>query len=105
MIQINIPIQLIKIIKSFLENISFKVRVDNTLSSSHEISAGVPQGSCISPTLFTIYINDLSSSPGIKTNLFSDDTIFTYTSMSKFREANKITINPSKTAGILFGDK
>lgn len=121
MLRMNIPVQLVNLVKSFLEGRNFRVRVEDTLSSSHPISAGVPQGSCISPTLFTIYINDLPSSPGIKTNLFADDTMFYATSMNKQHAAKKlqiqvdlaltwlrdwrISINPKKTVAILFGDK
>jgi len=83
--------------------------------------AGVTQSSCLSSLLFTIYINNIPTSPGTKLSLFADDTMFYHTSMGKHHAAKKLqnqvdlaviwlknwrlTINTEKTVGILFGDK
>jgi hypothetical protein len=86
----NIPIQLTNIVKSFLEKRSFRVRQEKALSSPRSIMAGVPQGSCLSPLLFSLYINDIPTSPGTRINLYADDTMFVHTSMSKHHAASKI---------------
>lgn len=46
MLNIDAPIQLVNIIKSFLEDRTYQVRVEDALSSLHPIKAGVPQISC-----------------------------------------------------------
>ena len=46
-------------LQSFLDNRTFKVKVDNDLSDTYIQENGVPQGSVISPTLFIILMNSL----------------------------------------------
>lgn len=88
LISYNIPLQLINLIRSFLENRSFCVRCENSLSKLHHILAGVLQGSCLSPILFNLYINDIPSTPRTKINLFADDTMYFSNSVSKHHAAN-----------------
>lgn len=66
----NPPCQLLKIIDSFLTARNFCVRNSNTLSSTRPIPAGVPQGSCLSPLVYT---NDI---PVSRLALFADNTPF-----------------------------
>jgi hypothetical protein len=65
---------LIKLISSFLSNRKFRVSVEGEMSTPREIQAGVPQGSVLSPTLYSLYINDAPQSPGVHLALFADDT-------------------------------
>ena len=46
----------------FLSNRTFQVRVDQALSSVFPMVNGIPRGSCLSPTLFNILIDDVASS-------------------------------------------
>ncbi|CAI6364321.1 unnamed protein product [Macrosiphum euphorbiae] len=121
LLTLSVPVQLVNLIKVFLTDRTFSVKLSTTSSSPRNIKAGVPQGSCLSPLLFSIYINDIPTNPGIKINLFADDTMFFYSSMSKkfamekiqsqlnrslsWLERWRISINPKKTVAILFGDK
>jgi hypothetical protein len=50
------------LIKSYLENRTFSVRVNNSYSENFQILAGVPQGSDIAPSLYTIFAHDISKS-------------------------------------------
>lgn len=119
MLKIDSPLYLIKIISSYLEHRTYSVRVNGHSSSTRKILAGIPQGSCLSPILFTIYINDIPLLPGVQVNLFADDTMFFATSMGSQHAVNKVqtqihhvlpwlhkwklTLNACKTEAIKFG--
>jgi hypothetical protein len=61
-------------LKSFLSNRTICVNTQGTLSSSCSISAGVPQGSVLSPTLFLVFINDIvECRSGCDIRLWADD--------------------------------
>lgn len=57
-----LPAPYFLLIKSYLENRSFVVRVNNCLSSQFPILVGVPQGSNITPFLQSIFVHDISKS-------------------------------------------
>jgi len=66
---------LLEFIKNFLANRKFCVKINNHLSSSHDIVNGLPQGSSLSVTLFLVAINDICKSlpKPVKYILFTDD--------------------------------
>uniref|UniRef100_A0A2S2N7M6 Putative RNA-directed DNA polymerase n=1 Tax=Schizaphis graminum TaxID=13262 RepID=A0A2S2N7M6_SCHGA len=117
----DVPHQLINILRSFLQDRTFKVKIGDILSASRKISAGVPQGSCLSPHLFSIYINDMPLDKEANIALFAEDTVFYATGATNnaaikrvqrqidlavlwFKQW-KITLNPSKTKAIMFSNK
>jgi hypothetical protein len=56
---------LIKLIGSFVSQRKFRVSVESEISTSRYIQAGLPQVSVLSPTLYTLYINDSPQTPGV----------------------------------------
>ena len=77
---------LAKWIESYLDDISFQIKLDNSQSSSRTIKAGIPQGGCISAFLFAIFINGVSNKLrklGVHFSLFADDISIWYNSKSR----------------------
>lgn len=70
---------LIKLIKSFLSDRKFQVKINKECSNIKNIKAGTPQGSIISAILFILYLNDLPKPMNffckITRILFADDVI------------------------------
>jgi len=112
---------IIQITKSFLSNRSFRVRIYDKLSSPRSIPASVPQSSCLAPTLYLIYINDIPVTERASFALFADDTMFHTCDHNPIRAKIqlqrqlqlasdcftkwRIRINASKTITILFSRK
>lgn len=74
MLKCKVPEYLLCIIKSFLTNRSFAIRINSTLSVNKTATAGVPQGSILGPTLFNIFVHDLSDPPNATVTMYADDT-------------------------------
>ena len=67
--------RLIIFISNVLQDRYFKVRVGSTFSDSHPQEMGVPQGSILSVTLFSVKINSITQclKPGVDCSLYVDD--------------------------------
>eukprot|EP00061_Rhincodon_typus_P010068 g34072.t1 len=65
--------------------------VGHQSSQSQDISAGVPQGSALGPTIFSCFINDLPSIIRSEVGMFADDcTIFCVIRYSLDTEAVRV---------------
>jgi hypothetical protein len=81
---INTPTYLFNIIRSFLSNKQYSVRINDSVSNLKFISSGVPQGSKLGPILFNLFVSDIPQSPQTHIAHFVDDTtIFTNHATSK----------------------
>ncbi|CAG4993124.1 unnamed protein product [Colias eurytheme] len=85
--QLSIPERLTRFICNLLMCRSIQVRVDGSLSSPRSIWKGLPQGSVLSPLLYSLYTYDLESSVNSFCNIlqYADD-IALYCSSSSISE-------------------
>ena len=69
-------------LQNFLTDREFKVKVGSTLSELHNQEQGVPQGSILSVTLFSLKINNIvkTLNPGVDCSLYVDDFLIHYRS-------------------------
>ena len=104
---------------SYLSDRKQFVDVQGTLSSEELVSCGVPQGSILGPLLFTLYVNDMSSAITCDLCLYADDSMLLVSGnnveeiektlntemneISKWLQANKLSLHLGKTESILFG--
>lgn len=68
-----------------------KVKINNVLSDAKVTASGVPQGSCLGPLLFLVYINDILSLD-LRGSIFAyaDDTAVLYRDKSRLRLIEKM---------------
>lgn len=117
----HFPVGIIRLIRSYLTDRTFQVRIKDETSETHPIKAGVPQGSVIGPTLYNIYTADIPIRKDTLTAIYADDTAILSKSCSVSAISSRlqthlnfihrwsldwrIKINPDKTQAIVFTDK
>lgn len=110
-------------ISNFLSNRQFNVRVNSTMSDLYDQEMGVPQGSILSVTLFSLKINSLVEvlKSNIEGSLYVDDFLICYRGknmnnierqlqlclgrIEKWASENGFKFSTSKTVGMHFCNK
>ena len=107
-------------LRSYLNNRKQFYKVNGVSSDTKDIDIGVPQGSCLEPFLFLLYINDLPFAlKKAETNMYADDTMISYSSktldelhmvlnaelvdIEKWLQGNKLSLNFVKTRAMIVG--
>ena len=106
---------------SYLRDRNYYVNIGDAESSLYRLNIGVPQGSCLGPLLFNLYINDLYvSCPNLNLVHYADDTTAFISgsdpyilvnslnvdlqSIHKWLQCNRLTLNVKKSAYMIFGN-
>lgn len=106
--------------QSYLTIRTQSVKIGSQVSAPRTVKFGVPQGSILGPTLFLIYINDIASLFGNKTEVvcYADDTALLFNgvtwqetfekvedsmcTIAKWLDHNLLTLNAKKTKYLCF---
>ncbi|GFX58417.1 RNA-directed DNA polymerase from mobile element jockey [Trichonephila clavipes] len=121
LITYKIPPPLILLLKSYISERSFAVRINRTFSQTRPAKAGIAQGSILGPVLFNLYVNDIIKTTNTMICMYADDTAILsrhYNPNTLTQNINehlahlemwfsvwKIAINTSKTEAISFSRK
>ena len=75
-LQYSIDGRLLKFLVNYLKDRKQLVVIGSHTSSVCNVISGVPQGSILGPSLFVIFLNDITDglSPGTNINMYADDT-------------------------------
>ena len=107
--------------KSYLTGRKQVVKINGRLSTTGNITCGVPQGSILGPLLFNIYVNDMITSVNCDLFLYADDSTLLVSGKNPaviqnslsielnairgWLEENKLSIHLGKTESILIASK
>ena len=92
--------------RSYLSNRKQFCRVNGVASGMRDVEVGVPQGSCLGPLLFLIYISDLPLSVrGSTVSMYADDTSLCHRALNMTHLNSAINNDLKRLGTWLQGDK
>ncbi|GJQ73051.1 hypothetical protein Trydic_g1682 [Trypoxylus dichotomus] len=63
---------MVRLVHSYLRQRVLKIKLEEQRSTVRTATAGVPQGSAISPLLFSIYISDIPATTYVNLAMYAD---------------------------------
>lgn len=93
-----LPKQYTDIIRSYLEERYFVVKVKDEISELYPINSGVPQGSILGPLLYLLYTSDMPVPPNCTVATFADDTCLLATGCDEIASTQKLQEAVNKIA-------
>lgn len=85
-----LPTPFYLLLKSYLSERHFYVRVNNETSQIYSINAGVPQGSVLGPILYTIFTSDMPTTSNVLVATYADDTAILASSTCPVEASNLV---------------
>ena len=74
LLQTNMHTCLLKIISNYLDNRHAKIRIDHHTGNEFSLHSGVPQGACLSPSLYSFHTHDIEQpEPNTDYVAYADD--------------------------------
>lgn len=73
-LKLHLPSQLYLLLKSYLTDRTYQVKMNSAVSDIHQIKSGVPQGSVLGPLLYLLYTSDAPTTDHTILATFADDT-------------------------------
>lgn len=111
----------LQLIENYLNNRIQRTIINSHVSKNLPINVGVPQGSCLGPLLFLIYVNDMHLCTKLKLQLFADDACLSLShedpiylentvnieliNIDNWLTNNKLFLNYSKSSFLIFNKK
>ena len=71
----------LELLKSYLTDRHYRVKINNTTSDKHSLNYGVPQGSILGPVLYSLYVKEIekiAKSYNFKIHVYADDVQLYY---------------------------
>ena len=119
---LGIPQSLCKTIDFIYRNLKFYIKSEDVMSEPFKTSVGLPQGCCLSPTMFSLFVNDIGdcfTHTGLEINgtnvpylQYADDLVILCESQEELQEqmnnllqyckTNCLTLNNKKTKVMIF---
>ncbi|CAH4030574.1 unnamed protein product [Pieris brassicae] len=90
LIESPLPRRMVAVLRAFLTERTFFVATGEAASRPRPITAGVPQGSVLSPLLYTTYTDDVPCPEGCTLAPYADDTAYVATSLGISHAARKL---------------
>ncbi|GBO19021.1 putative RNA-directed DNA polymerase from transposon BS [Araneus ventricosus] len=87
LIRYKTPPHLLQLLKSYLDERKFAVKIGNSISEAKIMRAGIPQGGKIFRVLYSLYVNDIQKTHKTLLGMYSIDTaIFAKNKNHKYTE-------------------